>query len=145
MAVHIGRGTRIFNTVVAALARRGISLAGARELETTGRRSGLPRRTPVNLMRVDGVDYLVAPRGQTEWARNVRATPLLQLRLGRRTQAYRAVELHGDEAVPALRHYLKRWAWEVSSFFPEGVTAASTDAELSAVVADHPVFRLSAA
>ncbi|WP_265443167.1 nitroreductase/quinone reductase family protein [Flexivirga meconopsidis] len=137
-----GIGTRVFNTVVAFLARRGISVAGARELVVTGRTSGQPRRTPVNLLRLDGADYLVAPRGITQWVRNVRKQPSVGLRLGKQEDRYAVQELHGADAVPVLRLYLKKWAWEVGAFFPEGVTARSTDAELLAVIPDHPVFRL---
>ena len=50
-----------------------------------------------------------------------------------------------NSAVPVMRHYMARWAWEVGKFFPEGVTAKSTDAELGAVIPDHPVFRLEEA
>ena len=60
-------------TVVRWLTARGISLMGSRVLVVRGRKSGDLRRTPVNLMELDGERYLVAPRGNTEWVRNVRA------------------------------------------------------------------------
>ncbi|MDF8264808.1 nitroreductase family deazaflavin-dependent oxidoreductase [Luteipulveratus flavus] len=142
MTQQVGRMTRIFNSLVGVLARRGVSLAGSRELETIGRKSGQPRRTPVNLMVVDGATHLVAPRGQTDWVRNARKNPEVTLRLGQRATTYRAVEVHGEPAVPVLRHYLKKWAWEVGAFFPKGISAKSSDAELLAILPDHPVFRL---
>jgi len=50
-----------------------------RVLETTGRTSGQPRRTPVNLLTHQGQRYLVSPRGEGQWVRNVlvdgKATP----------------------------------------------------------------------
>ncbi|KNX36111.1 nitroreductase family deazaflavin-dependent oxidoreductase [Luteipulveratus halotolerans] len=142
--VQISRSTRMFNQVVGRLARAGVSLAGARELETIGRRSGQPRTTPVNLMTVDGRAHLVAPRGHTDWVRNARKNPAVTLRLGRKASAYDAVEIHGEEALPVLRYYLKKWAWEVGQFFPDGISARSSDAELLAILPDHPVFRLDA-
>ena len=63
----------VFNRGVARLTRMGISVLGSRVLETRGRQSGQPRRTPVNLLTVDGHEYLVSPRGHSQWVRNVRA------------------------------------------------------------------------
>ncbi len=66
--------TKVFNRVVAALTRIGISVVGSRVLEVRGRTSGEPRRTPVNLLSFEGQRYLVAPRGNTQWVRNLRAS-----------------------------------------------------------------------
>lgn len=136
------RSTRIFNVIVKRLSRLGVSAFGAKELVVTGRKSGKQHSTPVNPVRVEGQLYLVAPRGQTQWVRNVRHDPRIMLRSGRSEASYTAHEVHDASAVPVMRHYMKRWAWEVGRFFPEGVSAKSTDAELAAVVVDHPVFRL---
>ena len=133
---------RVFNGLVAWLTRLGVSVWGSRVLEVTGRKSGQPRRTPVNLLRFDGAEYLVAPRGETEWVRNVRAADgRLVLLLGHRREERTATEMTGDARVPVLRSYLKRWKMEVGVFF-DGVSAQSTDAELAAVADKHPVFRL---
>lgn len=145
MTVQLDRSTRIFNAIVTRLSRLGISAFGAKELVVTGRRSGQPHSTPVNPLRVDGQLYLVAPRGQTQWVRNVRHTPRVVLRTGRSENVFDAHEVTDDSAVPVMRHYLKRWAWEVGRFFPEGVSAKSTDVKIAAVVPDHPVFRLERA
>lgn len=141
--IEVSRTDRIFNAAVGRLARLGIGVAGARELTTTGRRSGQPRTVPVNPFVIAGVTYLVAPRGQTEWVRNVRADPRVVLRVGRRRTSYVATQVSEQEAVPALRVYLEKWAWEVGRFFPEGVTAKSSDAELAAIAPNHPVFRIT--
>lgn len=142
MTVQLDRSTRVFNAIVTGLSRLGISAFGAKELVVTGRKSGAQHSTPVNPLRVDGRLYLVAPRGQTQWVRNVRHTPRVVLRTGRSHQVYEAREVTDDSAVPVMRHYLKRWAWEVGRFFPEGISATSTDAQIAAVVPAHPVFRL---
>jgi hypothetical protein len=63
----------VFNTTVATLTKLGVSVLGSRVLEVKGRKSGIPRHVPVNLLRMDGHDYLVSPRGEGEWVRNVRA------------------------------------------------------------------------
>ena len=132
----------VFNRAVAGLTRIGISVYGSRVLIVRGRTSGLPREVPVNLLTYDGNRYLVAPRGNTQWVRNMRAAGEGQLRLGRRTESFSATEVAEEEKVPILRHYLKKWAWEVGVFF-DGVTAKATDDELRRIGPDHPIFRIS--
>lgn len=134
----------VFNRVVAVLTRLGISVYGSRVLEVRGRRSGEWRQTPVNLMSFDGADYLVAPRGHTQWVKNLRASGEGRLLLGRRTQSFRAVELDDDEKPPLLRAYLKKWKFEVGVFFG-GVGPDSSDEELRRIAPGHPVFRLTKA
>jgi deazaflavin-dependent oxidoreductase (nitroreductase family) len=133
----------VFNKSVAGLTRLGISVLGSRVLEVKGRKSGQPRHNPVNLLTLDGRDYLVAPRGEAEWVRNVRAADgHLTLLLGRRRDERVGSEVTGAEKVPILRAYLRRWKAEVGVFF-EGVGPDSTDEELAAIAPRHPVFTLS--
>lgn len=144
MTIQVNRAGRIVNSVIKGMSRMGISAFGAKELVVIGRKSGQERSTPVNPLRVDGQLYLVAPRGQTQWVRNVRHNPQVTLRSGRSQSSYKTEEVDAVSAVPVMRYYMKRWAWEVGSFFPEGVSAKSTDDELAAIIPDHPVFRLMA-
>src|ERR1700750_3211611 len=104
---------KVFNPAVATLTKLGISAKGPGILEVRGRTSGEVRTTVVNLLTVDGVRYLVAPRGETQWVRNVRAAGSGTLRVGRHREAFTPTEL-ADDAKPAIiRAYLKAWAWEV--------------------------------
>ena len=133
----------VFNPAVAGLTRLGISVLGSRVLEVTGRKSGQPRRTPVNLLTFEGNQYLVAPRGVTEWVRNVRAGDgKVTLLLGRKRDVRTTTELEDAEKAPILRAYLKRWKAEVGVFF-DGVGPDSSDEQLAAIAPQHPVFRLS--
>jgi deazaflavin-dependent oxidoreductase (nitroreductase family) len=133
---------RAFNPLVAWLTRRGISVAGSRVLEVRGRTTGELRAVPVNLLTVDGVDYLVAPRGHTQWVRNLRAAGEGRLRVGRRVEPFTAAEL-GDADKPAvIRRYLERWAWEVGAFFDD-IDKHSTDEQLLAAAPGFPVFRIT--
>jgi deazaflavin-dependent oxidoreductase (nitroreductase family) len=134
--------TNVFNRLVAALTRVGVSVYGSRVLEVKGRRSGEWRKTPVNLLSYAGVDYLVAPRGHTQWVKNLRASGQGRLRVGRRTQPFTALELADDQKPPLLRAYLKKWRFEVGAFFG-GVGPDSSDDELRRIAPDHPVFRLT--
>ena len=131
----------VLNRSVAWLTRRGLSVMGSRVLEVTGRKSGEWRRTPVNLLTVDGVQYLVAPRGHVQWTHNMRAAGGGRLVLGKRTQEFTATEVPDAEKAPLLRAYLKRWKAEVGVFF-DGVGPDSTDEELLAIAPRHPVFRI---
>lgn len=134
---------QVMNRAVAGLTGLGLSLRGSRVLEVRGRVSGLPRRVPVNLLELDGSAYLVAPRGETEWVRNVRAADgAVELLLGRRRTPYRAVEVPDEEKVSILRGYLKRWNAEVGMFF-DGVGPDSPDDRILAIAPRHPVFRLT--
>jgi deazaflavin-dependent oxidoreductase (nitroreductase family) len=136
-----GRGARMMNTAIAGLTRLGISVWGSRVLAVCGRSSGEWRTTPVNLLVVDGVRYLVAPRGVTHWVRNLRAAGGGELRVGRRVEAFRADELDDDAKPDVLREYLRRWAFEVGVFF-DGVSASSSDDELRRIAPGYPVFRI---
>lgn len=131
----------VFNGVVGFLTRIGLPLAGSRILAVRGRSSGEWRTTPVNPLRVAGRLYLVAPRGHTQWVRNIRAAGEGELRSGRGTTAFRAVEVSDADKPPILRAYLKAWAWEVGRFF-EGVDASSPDARLAEIAPGFPVFRI---
>ena len=98
---------KVFNPLFAWFTRRGISIRGSRILEVRGRRSGEIRTTPVNLLTVDGVRYLVAPRGETQWVRNLRADQCRGvLRLGRRQEPFQATEVADADKTPILRAYL---------------------------------------
>jgi deazaflavin-dependent oxidoreductase (nitroreductase family) len=135
------RADRAFNRLVGALTRHGVSVAGSRVLTVRGRRSGEPRHTVVNVLDVDGARYLVAPRGETHWVRNLRAAGDAGLRVGRRIEEVTAIELDDVEKLPVLRAYLRRWAWEVGRFF-EGLDADSDDEVLRAAAPGFPAFRL---
>ena len=134
----------MFNNVVAVCTRLGISVWGSRVLRVRGRTSGEWRSSPVNLLTYQGKQYLVAPRGHTQWVRNIRISGAGELQLGSRMQPFRAVEIPDDEKVPLLRDYLKRWKFEVGMFFG-GVSDSSPDAELRRIAPDHPVFRVDPA
>ncbi len=132
---------RIFNPAVAAMTRAGISIWGSRILRVRGRKSGEWRSSPVNLLAYEGKQYLVAPRGLTQWVRNLRVTGTGELRLGSKAQPFQAFEIGDDEKVPILRAYLKRWKAEVGVFF-SGVAADSPEEEVRRIAPDHPVFRV---
>jgi hypothetical protein len=134
----------VFNAAVAAFTRAGVSVWGSRVLRVRGRTSGEWRSAPVNLLTLEGKRYLVAPRGQTQWVRNIRVAGNGELLLGSRVEAFQAVEIPDAEKIPILRAYLKRWKAEVGVFF-SGVSADSPEEAVQRIAPDHPVFRVEVA
>ena len=130
-----------FNRAVELMTRVGVSVWGSRILRVRGRKSGAWHSHPVNLLTYQGKQYLVAPRGLTQWVRNIRAAGGGELVLGTKVQPFRAVEISDEEKIPILRAYLKRWKMEVGIFF-QGVDADSPQEELKRIAPDHPVFRI---
>ncbi|MHA6758890.1 nitroreductase family deazaflavin-dependent oxidoreductase [Streptacidiphilus sp. PAMC 29251] len=124
------------------LGRIGISVMGSRTLAVRGRKSGEWRTTPVNLLPFEGERYLVAPRGHTQWVRNMRTAGGGELRLGRRAESFHAVEIPDADKPAILREYLRRWAWEVGMFF-EDVDAKSPESRLLEIAPGFPVFRIT--
>lgn len=137
-----GRITAVFNALVGGLAKRGVSLAGSRVLAVRGRSSGEWRTTPVNPLPYQGSLYLVSPRGNSQWVRNLRVAGGGELRIGRRITPFTAVELRDEDKPALLRAYLRRWGFEVGAFF-DGVGAQSGDAELARIAPGHPIFEVS--
>jgi len=138
------RTLALTNTTVAWLTSHGVPLAGSRILAVRGRSSGVWRTTPVNPLVVDGHRYLVAPRGHTQWVRNLRVSGTGELRLGRRVEVFTAREVADRDKLPVLREYLRRWGWEVGQFF-EGLDKDAGDEQLRAVSPGFPVFEVEPA
>jgi deazaflavin-dependent oxidoreductase (nitroreductase family) len=132
----------LLNRAVRRLTKIGISVMGSRELSVRGRTSGEWRATPVNLLTINGESYLVSPRGNSQWVRNLRAAGNGQLRVGRHTEQFTAQELPDDAKAAVLREYLRRWKWEVGVFF-DGLSADSSDTDLAAAAPGFPAFRVS--
>lgn len=149
MAAHYRRPgwftKHIANRMVVTATRFGLSMRGSRVLEVRGRKTGEPRRVPVNLLDVAGERFLVAPRGETEWVRNVRAADgRLALILGSRREELVGTEVTGADKVWIIRSYLEKWKAETGVFFG-GVGPDSSETDLAAEAERHPVFRLAPA
>lgn len=129
------------NPTLGFLMRLGLSVWGSRVLRVKGRKSGEWHTNPVNLLTYHGQEYLVSPRGNTQWVRNIRVSGEGELVLGSKVQRFKPVEIPDEQKVPILRDYLKRWKFEVGMFFG-GVSADSSDGELRRIAPDHPVFRV---
>ena len=106
----------ILNPLITALTKLGLSMRGSHVLAVRGRKTGNVQEVPVNPLEVDGVRYLVAPRGETHWVRNLRAAGVAELRLGQRREQIHVTELDDDAKPPVLRAYLRQWKRETGKF-----------------------------
>ena len=138
------RIARAGNAVIRWLAELGISIAGTQALQVRGRKTGKPRAVVVNLLTVDGVDYVVSPRGNTQWARNVRAAGVLEIGPRWRRRRAEINEVSDDAKPELLRRYLARWYWQVKDYVG-GLTPDSSDEQLRAGAPSIPVFALTPA
>ena len=132
---------RLGNTLIAPLARLGLAGRRTHVLTVPGRKTGVPRSTPVQLVFLDGRKWLVAPYGEGDWVRNARAAGAVELTRARKTERVLVEEVGPEEAAPVLREYLRQTPI-VKPYFD--ATADSPLEAFAAEAARHPVFRLSA-
>ena len=132
---------RAGNEVIRWLAEAGVSIAGTRALRVRGRKTGKLRGVVINLLSVDGRDYVVSPRGNTQWARNARAAGSVETGPRWRSREVRIAEVAADAKPQLLRRYLDRWYWEVKGHVG-GLTPESTDDEMRVAASSIPVFEL---
>jgi len=109
-------------------------------LEVRGRKSGRIYRTPVDLLEVEGKQYLVAPRGRTQWVRNAEAAGEIVLKRGSQRRNYRLRAVAAQDRLPYLKAYLDRFKTEVQRYFP--LPAGSPPQAFAAVAENYPVFEL---
>ena len=136
------RAARTTNALIRWLAELGISIAGTKSLRVRGRKTGKLRGVVVNVLTVDGVDYLVSPRGTTQWVRNVRAAGVVDVGQRWHRRQLRTTEVADSAKADLLRRYLDRWYWEVKGHIA-GLTPDSEDDEVRAAAPSIPVFALA--
>jgi deazaflavin-dependent oxidoreductase (nitroreductase family) len=107
-------------------------LGGTLVLIVAGRQTGQPRSVPLGRpFEDDGIRYLVAGGGETQWVRNLRAAGRGQLRFHGVTTPFRAVEIEGPERDRIVAAYRAKQGRTVEAFFRQLPEPA-----------DHPVFRV---
>lgn len=100
-------------------------------LSVKGRKSGKIIRTPVTPVTYKDHEYLVAPRGETQWVRNLRAAGKGQLSVSRKTKNFKAEEIKGSLRGEVITAYRKK------------VKAVENEFNALPDPADHPVFRVA--
>jgi deazaflavin-dependent oxidoreductase (nitroreductase family) len=122
----------------------GWTMKNTQTLTVRGRSSGKKQSVPVSPIEVDGTRYLVAPRGTTQWVRNIRASGEAELQLGRKRERITVQEIDDEAKPPVLRPYLKVWAMDMKEFF-NGVGPDSSEEDIRREAVEHPVFRITSA
>jgi len=130
---------KMINFFIRTGLRFGLGEKNTRLLTVAGRKSGKPMSTPVTLVVEGDKQWIVAPYGERQWVKNLRAAGQCTLKRGRTTTPIRTREVTYDEAVPVMRAYVQRVGvtrsyWEVG---PDG-----SDAEFLAIAPKHPVFAI---
>ena len=134
---------RFFNRAFGFFVGLGLSPSYNYLLAVKGRKSGKVYSTPVNLHEVNGKQFLVAPRGRTQWVRNAEVSGEVTLKKGGRRRSYKLRALADSEKPEILKSYLVRYGAAVQRFFP-----VRPDAPLAAfaeIAAGYPAFELISA
>ena len=132
--------TQTFNRFMSWLASLGLMPSDTVTLEVKGRRSGMVRSNVVTWVKQDGERYLVSPRGESEWVRNVRAADGEAVVRHRGRQRVRLEEVPAEERAPIIKAYLAKTAMATRAHF--GVDPKAEIEEFDAIAARHPVFRI---
>ena len=117
---------RLANPMAMRLGRRGVAT-----LTVAGRRTGEPHAVPVIPVEVGGSRYLVAPYGESEWVRNLRAAGKGELSRKGQAEVFQAVEVPAADRASIIARYRQVAGRAVNSYF----TKLPDDG-------DHPVFRI---
>jgi deazaflavin-dependent oxidoreductase (nitroreductase family) len=134
---------RAGNAITTLLLRRGVRMGTNTLLTVPGRKSGLPRTTPVTVIEHDGRRYVQSPFGEVDWVRNLRAAGTATLTRGRHCETVSAIELAAEEAAPILRRALTMAPAVIRSYFD--VTPDAPLEELVREARRHPFFELVSA
>ena len=104
-----GAAKYVANPVVCGLYRLGLPVPGTAILETTGRKSGLPRRNPVTNGLDGDVFWIVAEHGrEASYVRNIEANPRVRVRIGGRWRSGTARLIPDDDPRERLRSIAAR-------------------------------------
>ena len=131
--------TRTMNRFVGWLASRGLMPSDTITLEVKGRRSGMIRSNVVTWVEQDEERYLVSPRGESEWVRNVRAADGDAVIRRRGGQKVRLEEVSAEQRAPIIKAYLAKTAMATRAHF--GVDPKAEIEEFEAIAGRPPVFR----
>ena len=107
----------------------------APSLTVRGRASGRRYTVPVLPLEYEGRRYLVAPRGNTHWARNLRAVGEGDLRLRGRRIHFKATEIPAPQRAPLVAAYVQQHGKKYGGF-------VAKEFAMMPDPADHPVFLL---
>src|SRR5215475_7720294 len=133
---------RFINRVFVFLVKIGLGLPHNFLLEVRGRKSGRVYSTPVNALERNGKRYLVAPRGYTQWVRNVIASGEAVLSRGAHRERVHLEMIADNDKPEILKTYLDRYKLTVQRYFP--IPAGSPSEAFQPLTSRYPVFEVIA-
>jgi deazaflavin-dependent oxidoreductase (nitroreductase family) len=102
-AARVPRSVKVFSPILTFLLRAGVPLGFNRLVTIRGRKSGLPRTTPVAVIEVSGRRWVWAPWGDVHWVRNLRAAGRATIKVRGRNEEFTATELDPTQRVAFFR------------------------------------------
>jgi deazaflavin-dependent oxidoreductase (nitroreductase family) len=132
---------RILNRAFGFLLKLGIGLAHNYLLEVRGRKTGKVYSTPVNVLEYKGKKYLVAPRGYTQWVRNVETSGEATLMQRAERTKVRLRTVADEEKPEILKAYLDRFKLTVQRYFP--IAAGSPAEAFKSLAVRYPVYEIT--
>ena len=105
-STHVPWWVPFFNPIARRLLAAGVPMGPDVLLTVRGRKSGLPRTTPVAVCEHQGRRGVISPFGEVDWVRNLRAAGQATITAGRRKEDVIAVELGQTEAAAFIRDVL---------------------------------------
>jgi deazaflavin-dependent oxidoreductase (nitroreductase family) len=126
------------NVFTRTLLACGISFNGSALITVPGRKTGVPRSTPVTMIEVDGQRYVQSPFGNVDWVRNLRAAGQATLSWGRRHETVVATELSPEQAAPVIKSMLGHAPQMIRDYFD--VTSQSSLEDIARDAPNHAVF-----
>ena len=137
------RFIRVGNAITTLLLRLGVPMRTNTLLTVAGRKSGVPRTTPVTIIEYGGGRYIQSPFGEVDWIRNLRAAGTATLTRGRHVETISAQELTPEQAAPILKYAVSTAPSMIQAYF--NFTADSPLDEVEQDAPRHPTFRLEPA
>jgi deazaflavin-dependent oxidoreductase (nitroreductase family) len=131
---------RIFNRIFGFLVGLGLGFSYNYLLEVRGRKSGKLYSTPIDLLKLNGKTYLVAPRGRTQWVRNAEAAGEVTLKKGSARQKFHLRPIPDADKPQILKAYLDTFKREVQRYFP--IPAGSPSEAFATLAGSYPAFEL---
>jgi deazaflavin-dependent oxidoreductase (nitroreductase family) len=131
---------KVLNRAFGFLIGLGVAPSHIHLLEVRGRKSGKLYRTPVDLLQLNGKQYLVSPRGRTQWVRNAEAAGEITLKRGSARQRFQLRVIADLDKAPILKAYLDNFRREVQRYFT--VAAGSPSQDFIAIASNYPAFEL---
>lgn len=118
----------------------GIGPSYMRQLQVKGRKTGHIYSTVVSVIAVEGKQFLVAPRGRTQWVRNAESSGEVILKKGSVGGTFMIRALDDSKKPEVLRVYLSKFKGAVQRFFP--IPPDSSIDEFKKIAPGYPVFEL---